>query len=872
MIIYGLGFSIIVFLLRILPFAVTVLLTSGFRGAAKNYRNQIIYGVYTGIGLLLNLFAYMILHKLLRGRWNFLYTAKAFLKIDFTYQQLDYLPISLLICLLFSLFLGLLLRFAFTKTKSFLPRSISVSRKTMLFSIVSVMGTVIILLFYVSFSGTKNLVINEVGSYNQSAVLDETGLVCDYIELYNNGNLDCEVYGIYLSDDSLNLHKKSVPVGTIPAKGHWLIKLDDNTLSAKKEGAETITLSDSSGNILDQVTTDAVDVDHSYSRIVDGAASWALISGTPGLPNSTGTVKLKAAPVFSHKAGFYDEAFSLHITADKGCTIYYTLDGSLPTVESTVYSQPIYVYNKSSEPNVFRSIQNVRTKYASYTPDTTPVDKAFIVRAIAVSDDGAVSDPITATYFVGLAAYKQQNIISLVADPDDLWGEDGIYVTGKEYDQWYANGGVGTPPEPNFNKHGRDYEIKASFSYFSEELCFDQTIGMRINGASARNNILKRFSLYARSEYSGDRYFPSELIDGSLTRRLVLREGTANAVCQAVTAKRNIAIQRYKPVTVFLNGEFWYNTYLLEKYDDTYFQQHYRINPENIIVCDRYGISEGALDDGTFWSEVYGFVKSHNVADLQNYAQLNNILDIQSYIDYMCINIYIDNMDFDDYKNVVAWKARIPALGDHADGRWRLALYDLDAMEWNDAPYWDLSTQAEKNTFQLSPRFAGAVNQQFLFSQLKQNVSFNHQFVNTFMDLVNNEFAYQNVEQVFRTFNGAEPEPYYAEFFKKRAEYIVPYMAEEFGLSGTLETLTLETNDPTGGYIQLNTIIPDLTNGPWIGQYYTDYPVTVTAIANDGYEFAGWEGVENADSPTLELFLKEGGITLNAIFHKTNTP
>ncbi len=870
---YGIIFLTTVIALRLLPGVVTTIIATGSYYKRKTCSSQIICGMTTGIGMLLNFFVYMVLHKLLRGRWNFLYTAKAILEINFTYQELDYLPTSLLLCLLFSFILGLLIRWASVKQlkNTFQYIRITGRGKAAIFSIIAAMGTAIILLFNISFAGTQNLVINEVGSYNLSSTLDDSGLVCDYIELYNTGNLDCELYGTYLSDDPSNLLKKSVPDGRIPAKAHWLIKLDDNTLSVRKEGNEIITLSDSAGNILDQITTGAVEADLAYCRIKDGGTSWAQITGTPGTSNNSGTVKLETPPMFSHESGFYDEAFDLHIDAGDGCTVYYTLDGSIPTAESSIYSQPISVYDKSSEQNVFRSIQNVRTKWFSYTPDTTPVDKAFIIRAIAVSEDGAVSDPVTATYFVGLEGYEQQNVISLVADPDDLWGDNGIYVTGKEYDEWYINGSIGDAPEPNFNKHGRDYEIDASFSYFSQKLRFDQMIGMRINGASARNNIFKRFSLYARNEYSGNRFFSENLIENITSRRLVLRDGAANAVCQAITQNRNVAIQRSTPVTVFLNGEYWYKTNLMEKYDDYYFQQHYGIDPENIIVCDSYGISEGVADDSTYWGDVYGYLKSHDVSVHEEYVKLNDIVDLQSYIDYMCINIYIDNMDFDDYKNVVAWKARTPGLGEYSDGRWRLALYDLDAMEWNDAGYWGLGTQAEKNTFKLKPRFAGAVNQQFMFTQLKQNALFRQQFVTTFMDLVNNEFAYDNVEEVFHTYNRAAPEAYYAEFFRDRAKYIVPYMAEEFDLSGTLETLSLGTNNSGGGYVQLNTITPDLTEGSWAGQYYTDYPVTVTAVAHEGYEFAGWEGSVESEEATLEVVLKEGGITLNAIFKKSQT-
>ena len=50
--------------------------------------------------------------------------------------------------------------------------------------------------------------------------------------------------------------------------------------------------------------------------------------------------------------------------------------------------------------------------------------------------------------------------------------------------------------------------------------------------------------------------------------------------------------------------------------------------------------------------------------------------------------------------------------------------------------------------------------------------------------------------------------------------------------------------------------------------YYTDYPVTVTAVSNEGYEFIGWSGSVTSDSATIEVEIVAGGITLEAMFQK----
>ena len=72
-------------------------------------------------------------------------------------------------------------------------------------------------------------------------------------------------------------------------------------------------------------------------------------------------------------------------------------------------------------------------------------------------------------------------------------------------------------------------------------------------------------------------------------------------------------------------------------------------------------------------------------------------------------------------------------------------------------------------------------------------------------------------------------------YFANRPAYINDSLAETFSLTGTLVPVTLSVNDASMGEILLNTITPDLSSGSWSGNYYTDYPVTVTAEPIDGY-------------------------------------
>ena len=160
--------------------------------------------------------------------------------------------------------------------------------------------------------------------------------------------------------------------------------------------------------------------------------------------------------------------------------------------------------------------------------------------------------------------------------------------------------------------------------------------------------------------------------------------------------------------------------------------------------------------------------------------------------------------------------------------------------------------------------------EQIMFGSLLANADFRRQFVTTFLDLENVNFDYDTVCQKMDSVSsliGAETEANWKEYFEKRPAYINGYLAETFSLSGVLTDVTLAINDISAGEIRLNTVTPDLTAGSWTGSYYSDYPVTVTALPKDGFRFKNWivDGVEYPDAE-LTVPLAESGTQIYAVF------
>ena len=719
--------------------------------------------------------------------------------------------------------------------------------------------------------------INEIQPYKEVEIDGE--LYGQYVELFNTGKLAINTSSYFLSDDKDNLFKFELPDSTINAGEILLINIDPIILKFKSSKNQTIYLSNKGGTILDSIVIPCLSKSETICRKPDGKGDWVVAAASPAVSNSESRERVNP-PTFSCQSGFYDEPFNLEINADDGLRIFYTTDGSIPDISSNEYTKPIYVFDRTSEPDIIISLKRTIEQYDDNYISEGNADKAFIIRAVAINDSGSASKEISATYFVDKKEYSNGDVVSIITEPEKLYGDYGIYVTGLPYDTWYLGNQEGPAPYPLFQLRGRDFEIPAYFELISPTQQFGQDIGLRITGDASRNSRKKSFSLYARKEYSGKNVFDESIFQGIKSHKLALRGGYANSLVQRLVSDRNVVTQQSRRVNVFINGEFMYAANILEKYDARYFSEHYGISSDNIIVMRTNELAEGEAGDENEINEIYSFINSHDLSLDSNYEDFSKLLDLNNYIDYMCIRIYIDDMDFSEGRNCIVWKAKNASSKRYEDGRWRFGLYDLDAMEFNDYDLWGYNSQAEKNTFSIESKFPNLtpIDQQPIFAAVKSNKSFQKEFVTTFMDLCNSTFSFDNVLKEMENYGeitenylpgsgGNHPKEYYLDFFKNRKKYISKYLAEEFDLQGTLETISISFEENAGN-ISVNSIDSVSGNGEWIGEYYTDYPITITATPIEGYEFVRWEGDVESTSSTIDVTLAKGGTCIRAIFNK----
>ena len=667
-------------------------------------------------------------------------------------------------------------------------------------------------------------------------IVNDKPVISDRVMLVNAGKLSYDLNGMFLTNDEDNRFKMPLEAHTM-ASGERLPVYTDEYFS--NGAGATVYLCDAKGNVI---------------------CSFDPLS--PDKPEK---------PVLSAESGFYDGEFELSMTAGEGERIFYSLDGSDPAEHGMLYEAPVPVYDKSAEPAVLKAYP--RTHYDwQYEPvkEAEPVDRCFTVKAVAIDEAGRVSDTVTGIYFIDKPDYDGM-VVSITANADDLFGDYGICVTGKAYDEWALSGGTSNAPQANFMKTGREWEVPGTIDVFDgKKYISGEKAGLRVQGGSSRLYGIKRFSLYSRREYGGSDYFATDFFDdGSKVHSAVLRPSEVNAIFPLLVEDRDALGIRSVPVTIFLNGEYWYETWLGEKYSAYYFNSHFGIGMDNLITVKSEELDEGNQRDYQSYQELFDYIEGHDLSNDSDYREFCGMLDMQSYIDCNCINLYAVNLDGDDITNSFVWRTREPEEGHkYADGKWRYSLYDMDALDWVNPDDYGVETRAEINTFTAQPPHEEILpyNEHVIFEALMGNKDFRKQFVLSYMDIINTDFSEKKVSSVLSEF-GFDMS-WHDSFFVERPKYAVEHLAEEFALEGTAEELTIKTNEPSGGTVRVNTACADLASGTWKGKYFTDYPVEISVECNPGWRFAGFGGDIKGGGTSASVELKPGGTGITLAFEK----
>jgi hypothetical protein len=465
-----------------------------------------------------------------------------------------------------------------------------------------------ILLFVTLLSNSlkAQVVINEFSASNLSQYVDDHSDFNDWIELYNTGNSTFNLSGCYLSDDTAYATKWQFPAGTLILSHGFLrvwasgrnvvtgVNLHTNfSLKQTKSNHELIIVSDAGGNKMDYVDIHKkTQLGHSYGRKPDGGLTWGVFT-TPTPLATNATVQYPGyvpKPNFSVPAGFYPGAVSVDIScADSTATIRYTLDGSIPTISSPMYTGPILVSNT-------KVVKAIAFNTASGKLPSFVTFQTFLINVTHTL-------PVVSVSASGLTNLANNINSSLRPFGSFEYFNEAQQLTAKSYGE--------------FNRHGQDSwaNSQRSLDFVSrDEMGYNHSVEEKIFTTTTRDKF-QRLILRA----AGDDNYPADhhaSNAGSAHVRDAFVHNTAIQGGMALDARRG------SKCVVYLNGQYW-GVYDLrdnpDDHDNTEF--YYGQDKYHLYYIETWGQTwaqyggQPALDD---WNNLRNFILTNNMAIQSN--------------------------------------------------------------------------------------------------------------------------------------------------------------------------------------------------------------------------------------------------------------
>ncbi|OUM70009.1 hypothetical protein PIROE2DRAFT_1954 [Piromyces sp. E2] len=604
-------------------------------------------------------------------------------------------------------------------------------------------------------------------------------------------------------------------------------------------------------------------------------------------------------PIFNLESGFYEESFvNLKLeTSDPDAIIYYTIDGSIPNENSIIYENPITLNNKSLEENILSAHKQTEPTQ-SFAP-IEKINKANVIRAIAKypNKNNTFSEVVSKTYWVGMnrnSLYGDLPLISLMTDPDNLFDyEKGIYVLGKDYDDWLNENPDNIKMsnylrKANYSRKGKTSEVPAFIEYFPAEKNrqgFSDNVGIRIMGAASRSYVQKSFRVTYREEY-GKKNLKYDLFKGNsrsdgkgpITKYKsfnIRNAGNDNRftifrdiLFQTLIRDRDFDTQSQDLAVLYLDGEFWGVYQLTENYSEHYIADNYDVDKDNVAIIKKYNVEVGVDNDLAIFNQTINFIESENMADPKNYAKVAKQFDINAFAWYGAFISYIENRDsmFND-NNWAFWHVREPVPDiSYGDGIWRYMLFDTESAAGNNR---DASEYVNpvilRNALNSTSTLGDSIGSKLLVSLIK-NRDFKNLFINALCDVRNINFALDRVnslidelderirivmaEQFVRYFkregNKDEPIKRYTDSLENLKTWIngrhsiyMDYLSDVFNYTPAVEVTVTSKKFKKGGFtINGGSMI---FNKEYKGLYFKENILYLTATPAQGRTFKYWK-------------------------------
>ncbi len=476
------------------------------------------------------------------------------------------------------------------------------------------------------------LVINEAVAYNDDYFY-HAGDYYDWVELKNVSDKTVKLSDYYLTDSADEPKLFRLPEYELAAGATYIVFCGETEtdsvyvhapFSIDAKGDELYLVS-KDGTLSDRMGMRDIPLGYSKGRI-DGASGFFFFEKrTPGKDNSSGLRSISDKVAASVEQGVYDGVASLTVELSANGTIYYTLNGSEPNLNSAVYTEPITLSNTA------------------------------VIRAVSYEDGCVPSECATFSYIINEG--HTMPVMSIACK-----GTEFEYMYS--YDVWH--------------------ETQINCTLFDGEDSFSSMGKIMLHGTSARKVWNKKnFKIVFSDRYGGDvtyngfentdcTEFHSILLRGGDTLGMhIFRDELASLVAYDTAVVDPLTLDS-KYCVLYVNGRYWGLFAMREAYSDKYGADHTDSAEDGTVVC-RAPVRDYASQE---LSDLIYFVSTHDMSDKDNYEYVSGLMDMQSYAQWLCYEVFFNNLD--PTGNVRYVK------GSNSGSKWQFALFDFDISMAND--------------------------------------------------------------------------------------------------------------------------------------------------------------------------------------------
>ncbi len=589
---------------------------------------------------------------------------------------------------------------------------------------------------------------------------------------------------------------------------------------------ETISLYNPSTILQSSLLVQCGSIDVSNGSLPNASSNHTLFyPATPGSSNNSSMALngTALAPTFSVIPGVYNTPFYVSILNPNGSnsSIRYTLDGKDPTSNSLLYTgSPIYIF------------QNTALKARAFKTGAIP------------------SSISNASYLFNLN--HTTPILSVITDSANLFGAQG-----------------------NFDNPGNDWMKAAYVDYFDSTslhtLLFSQHSGMIQDGGFGGSRFApqKSFRLDLDDAVVGDGKINYPVIPNKPNRtkynKFYLRNGSNQylklpykdaAQVRMLAEETHNYYSAWRPVSVYINGQYWGLYELREKFDADFFKFQDTADTKTVDILSKSAYYQGVLRS-VAGNPVDTFLAAYNSFNALNanspsyWDSADHYFDMQYYNDYIIGESWMGNTDWPS-NNIKIYRS------DKTANRYRFCIIDqelaLNPNGWTNCTFDHIAFMLSQST-----------NNPYINIWLKsmQNQRFHNYFINRFADVMNtsydtsrlrsintfmfNQTVLEMPNEYTRWGNAGSIPLQMNEFYNNylsldselvcRSAQVRNHIQNNYNLPQQID-LTLDIYPAGAGKIHISTITPDTY--PWHGVYFDGLPVKIEAIANLGYHFLYW--------------------------------